>query len=452
MREAMAHAAVGDDVFGEDPTVRALEERVADLLGHEAGLFSPTGLAGQPARHAAARRPRARSSSPTSRRTCCGPRWAPARSSRASPAARGRASAACSTRPARCRWSRPGSGRTRSRPRSSCSRTPTTSAAARCSRSRPSARCAPPPGRVGVAMHLDGARLWNAHVASGVSLRDYGTQFDTVSVCLSKGLGAPVGSVLVGSAEQMAEARIWRKRYGAGMRQVGILAAAGLYALDHNIERLADDHARAARFAAACARGGTGSRRRRHRRDQHRRARRRRSRLGRTGVRRRAARAGRAHVCRRAGPGARRVAPRRRRRRHGCRAWTPRPPCCARARPEAAPGPPGRQPGVAPVSTLRMLPSGSSNHTPRASPPIDATPSSQVMPGASKVWNVHALRRAARRSRRRSRPAGHLERHRGRPVGAGERRGVDEEGTGRRRRRGPLRAHHPAAREPRTPS
>ena len=102
-------------------------------------------------------------------------------------------------------------------------------------------------------MHLDGARLWNAHVASGVSLRDYGTQFDTVSVCLSKGLGAPVGSVLVGSAEQMAEARIWRKRYGAGMRQVGILAAAGLYALDHHVERLADDHARAARFAAACA-------------------------------------------------------------------------------------------------------------------------------------------------------------------------------------------------------
>ena len=169
---------------------------------------------------------------------------------------------------------------------------------------------------VGVAMHLDGARLWNAHVASGVALADYGSQFDTVSVCLSKGLGAPVGSVLVGSAEQMAEARIWRKRYGAGMRQVGILAAAGLYALDHNVERLADDHARAARFAAACAAGGTGSRRRHHRRDQHRRARRRRSRLGRTGVRRRPARAGRAHVCRGAGSGARRVAPRRRRRRH----------------------------------------------------------------------------------------------------------------------------------------
>ena len=106
---------------------------------------------------------------------------------------------------------------------------------------------------LGVAMHLDGARLWNAHIATGVPLSAYGEQFDTVSVCLSKGLGAPVGSVLVGSAEQMAEARIWRKRYGAGMRQVGILAAAGIHALDHHLDRLADDHARAARFAAACA-------------------------------------------------------------------------------------------------------------------------------------------------------------------------------------------------------
>ena len=105
----------------------------------------------------------------------------------------------------------------------------------------------------GVHMHLDGARLWNAHVASGVALADYGREFDTVSVCLSKGLGAPVGSVLVGSAAAMAEARIWRKRYGGGMRQVGILAAAGRYALAHHVERLADDHARARRAAAAFA-------------------------------------------------------------------------------------------------------------------------------------------------------------------------------------------------------
>jgi len=102
-------------------------------------------------------------------------------------------------------------------------------------------------------MHLDGARLWNAHVATGIELAAYGQQFDTVSVCLSKGLGAPVGSVLVGSREHIAEARVWRKRYGGGMRQAGILAAAGLWALDHHIERLADDHSRARMFSDAVA-------------------------------------------------------------------------------------------------------------------------------------------------------------------------------------------------------
>jgi threonine aldolase len=111
----------------------------------------------------------------------------------------------------------------------------------------------------GVAMHLDGARLWNAHVATGISLDDYGRQFDTVSVCLSKGLGAPVGSVLVGTTEAMAEARVWRKRFGGGMRQAGILAAAGLYALDHNIDRLRDDHERAHRAAVAMAQAAPGS-------------------------------------------------------------------------------------------------------------------------------------------------------------------------------------------------
>jgi threonine aldolase len=103
----------------------------------------------------------------------------------------------------------------------------------------------------GLGLHLDGARLWNAHVASGVPLPELAAGFDTVSVCLSKGLGAPVGSVLVSSTERIAEARTWRKRYGGAMRQVGILAAAGRFALRHNIERLADDHERAARLGAA---------------------------------------------------------------------------------------------------------------------------------------------------------------------------------------------------------
>jgi threonine aldolase len=103
----------------------------------------------------------------------------------------------------------------------------------------------------GIAVHLDGARLWNAHVASGVPLRELAAGFDTVSVCLSKGLGAPVGSVLVGSREHVAAARIWRKRYGGGMRQTGILAAAGRYALRNHVDRLAEDHANARVLAAA---------------------------------------------------------------------------------------------------------------------------------------------------------------------------------------------------------
>jgi threonine aldolase len=103
-------------------------------------------------------------------------------------------------------------------------------------------------------MHLDGARIWNAYVATGTPFTEFGKYFDTISVCLSKGLGAPVGSVSLGSKETIAEARIWRKRYGAGMRQIGLLAAAGHYALDHNIDRLAEDHARAKKLATALAR------------------------------------------------------------------------------------------------------------------------------------------------------------------------------------------------------
>lgn len=104
-----------------------------------------------------------------------------------------------------------------------------------------------------ISYHLDGARLWNAHVATGVPLETYGRLFDTVSVCFSKGLGAPVGSVLVSSQANITRARVLRKRLGAGWRQAGMLAAAAMYAFDHNIERLADDHAAARAFAQAVA-------------------------------------------------------------------------------------------------------------------------------------------------------------------------------------------------------
>ena len=106
---------------------------------------------------------------------------------------------------------------------------------------------------VGINMHLDGARIWNAHVASGVSLKDIGAQFDTISVCFSKGLGAPIGSAIISTTERIADSRIWRKRYGGGMRQVGFLAAAANFALDNNISRLKLDHVKAKSIADACA-------------------------------------------------------------------------------------------------------------------------------------------------------------------------------------------------------
>ena len=105
--------------------------------------------------------------------------------------------------------------------------------------------------KLGLTMHLDGARIWNAHIASGISFLEYGKYFDTVSVCFSKGLGAPVGSVMLSNKERVASARIWRKRYGGGMRQIGMLAAAGHYALDNNIERLSIDHEHARSLASS---------------------------------------------------------------------------------------------------------------------------------------------------------------------------------------------------------
>ena len=107
--------------------------------------------------------------------------------------------------------------------------------------------------RHGMILHLDGARVCNAAVATGVGLRDIVAPFDSVSVCLSKGLGAPVGSVLLGSAATIARAQRARKLYGGGMRQAGIIAAGGLYALQHNVERLADDHRRARAFGERLA-------------------------------------------------------------------------------------------------------------------------------------------------------------------------------------------------------
>ena len=252
MRMAMASAEVGDDVYGEDPTVRALEDRIADLLGHESGLFTPSGsmanqlairlhvgpgqelIADELAHVLRAEMGAAAVLSGISSRSWMAPRGLldPAAPLRLMQPDAG--TYQVSTKAVVVENTHNFGGGTVQ---------PLEAIRALREATQP----------LGVAMHLDGARLWNAHVATGIELAEYGQQFDTVSVCLSKGLGAPVGSVLAGSRENIAEARVWRKRYGGGMRQAGILAAAGLWALDHHIERLADDHARARTFSEAVA-------------------------------------------------------------------------------------------------------------------------------------------------------------------------------------------------------
>lgn len=258
MRAAMADADVGDDVYGEDPTVTALEERVAALLGHEAGLFTPTG--------SLANMLGVRLLVPAGRELLCDSLAHVVRAELGGHAVLG----GVTTRT----WAAPhglldpAAPLGMMLPDAGPYQVSTAAVAVENTHNFGGGTVQPldalrelraGTAAAGVAVHVDGARLWNASVATGVPLHEYGALADTVSVCLSKGLGAPVGSVLVSSAERIAEARVWRKRYGAGMRQAGVLAAAGLHALDHHVERLAEDHARARRLAEACAQARPGS-------------------------------------------------------------------------------------------------------------------------------------------------------------------------------------------------
>ena len=252
MRDAIASAAVGDDVYGDDPTVNSLEERVAAMFGVEAGLFSPTGslanqllirtlvkpgeelLTEERAHIVRAELGAGAVFSGITTRT-----WHSERGllNADTPLALAHENAGpylvSTTAIAVENTHNFGGG--------------TVQPISEIKRLSEGARAR------GISMHLDGARIWNAHVASGVAFNEFGKHFDTISVCLSKGLGAPVGSISLGSKATIAECRIWRKRYGAGMRQIGLLAAAGHYALDHNIDRMAEDHARAQKMALALA-------------------------------------------------------------------------------------------------------------------------------------------------------------------------------------------------------
>jgi len=250
MRAAMASAEVGDDVYGDDPTVNSLEERVAAMFGQEAGIFCPTGsLANQLAI-----------------RTLVKPGEELLVETR-SHIVRAELGAAATfsgittrTWPSTDRLLKADDALAIAHENAGPYLVSTKAIAVENTHNfgggtvQPIdeiAKLSSAAHARGIAMHLDGARIWNAHVASGVSCAEYGKHFDTISVCLSKGLGAPIGSVMLSTKERVAEARIWRKRYGAGMRQVGIIAAAAHYALDHNIDRLAEDHARAKKIATA---------------------------------------------------------------------------------------------------------------------------------------------------------------------------------------------------------
>jgi threonine aldolase len=252
MREAIAAAPVGDDVYSDDPTVNSLEERVAALFGMEAGLFSPTGsLANQ-----------------LLIRTLVKPGEELLTEERAhivrAELGAGAVFSGITTRTWHSERGLLDAGTPLALAHENAGPyLVSTTAIAVENTHNFGGGTVQPISQIeklskgarerGISMHLDGARIWNAHVATGTPFSEFGKHFDTISVCLSKGLGAPVGSIALASKERIAEARIWRKRYGGGMRQIGILAAAGHYALDHNINRLAEDHGRAKKIAIALA-------------------------------------------------------------------------------------------------------------------------------------------------------------------------------------------------------
>jgi threonine aldolase len=252
MRRAMAAADVGDDVYGEDPGVNALEEQVAALFGRPAALFVPSGTMGNQIA--------IRLLVPPADELVCdadahivsyeagGAAQHGGIQTRTIVADRGVLTTEAVEPQLRIEGYHV---------------VPTRAVAVEQTHNRGGGAVYPLTllkdlraltTSYGLALHCDGARIWNAHVASGAPLEEYGGLFDTLSVCLSKGLGAPVGSVVVMSDPAMAApARAIRRRLGGGMRQAGVLAAAGSFALRHNVDRLAEDHARARRLADALA-------------------------------------------------------------------------------------------------------------------------------------------------------------------------------------------------------
>ena len=250
MRAAMNTAEVGDDVYREDPTTRRLEERVAEIVGKQAALFVPSGtMSNQIALLCHTRRG---DEIVVGEGTHCAfyesgaaPAWSGVQFATAGTGGLFTASELEAVIKPTDYWCPRTSlvvlENTHNRAGGRVFPSGEIEAIARVARAR------------SLKLHLDGARVWNASVATGESVAKLAEAFDTVSVCFSKGLGAPVGSALVGPTDLIVEALRFRKMLGGGMRQVGILAAAALYALEHQRDRLAEDHEAARRIGDALA-------------------------------------------------------------------------------------------------------------------------------------------------------------------------------------------------------
>src|SRR2546421_6222571 len=255
MREAIARAAVGDEQKREDPTVNELERRGAELLGHEAAVYLPTAtMANQIALRILAEpgdELLAEENSHVLLSELGGPAVHSGLVTRGLRGVAGRFS--------------PDQVRAAYRDRTSMHVSPTRLVVVENTHNSSGGRIWPLEEITALAatcreldmrIHLDGARLMNAAVASGIPAAEIGRHFDTVTLCLSKGLGCPLGALVAGSDELMGKARRGKHLFGGAMRQAGIVAAAGLYALDHHVDRLAEDHARARRPAESLAGGG----------------------------------------------------------------------------------------------------------------------------------------------------------------------------------------------------
>ena len=248
MRQCIANAVVGDDVYGDDPTVNALEERVAALAGKEAAVFVPSGTMGNQIAVNALTRPGDEVLLESQSHIFMYEQGGIAANSGCLAHVVDGVRGAIAPAQIEATW-RDSQDEHVARQSLVCLEN-THNRAGGAIVPLESLRATSAAARAkGLRIHLDGARLWNASVATKVPISDWAACADTVMMCFSKALGAPVGSILVGPRDVIRQARRTRKRWGGTMRQVGVLAAACVYALDHHVERLAEDHARARRLA-----------------------------------------------------------------------------------------------------------------------------------------------------------------------------------------------------------